>query len=159
CAPAAMRLHSVPLQTIVKSTAAILDRRGLIPPAPPSLGSKSLSELLSDGTVRCHVDPKYPQALGIDTIIGRVSTWGNSKWEILLNEVPGCAFFTSDFPVVIEATSDRAMNWIVPLTPHLAIRIIPDMSLSGAAHDLSFARFTSQRRALRRSEVVEINRL
>ena len=159
CAPAAMRIHTGPLQSVLESTAAILDRQGLIPPAPPSLGSKSLSELLSDGTVRFDIDQKYPQALGIDTIIRRVSIWGNSKWEILLNEVPDCPFFTSDFPVAIEATSNRAMNWIVPLTPDLAIRISPDISLSRAAPDLSFAKFTSRQRALRRSEVVEVNRL
>lgn len=159
CATAAMRIHAGPLQSLLESEAAILDKQGLIPKAPPSLGSKTLTELLTDKEVRFTVDPKYPQALGINSITGRVSIYGNSKWEILLNGVPECPFFTSDFPVAIEATGHRTMNWIVPLTPDLAIRIIPDIRLDGTAPDLSFAKFTSRQRMLRRSEIVEINRL
>jgi hypothetical protein len=159
CAPAAMRIHTEPLQSMLQSTAEILDKKGLIPRAPPSLGSKTLTELLADKKVRSSIDPKYPQALGISSITGRTSHYGNSKWEILLNDVPECSFFTSDFPVAIEATGERTMNWIIPLTPDLAIRIIPDIRLSGTAPDLSFAKFTSSQRILRRSEIVEINRL
>jgi Protein of unknown function (DUF4238) len=159
CAPAAMRIHTESLKSLLESGAAILDKQGLIPKAPPLLGSKTLTELLADKEVLFSVDPKYPQALGINTIIKRVSIWGNSKWEILLNGVPECPFFTSDFPVAIEATGHRTMNWIVPLTPALAVRIIPDIQLSRTAPDLSFAKFTSQQRTLRRSEIVEINRL
>jgi hypothetical protein len=159
CAPAAMRIHAEPLKSLLESEAAILDKQGLIPKAPPSLGSKTLTELLADKEVTFSIDSKYPQALGINTIIERVSIFGNSKWEILLNGVPECPFFTSDFPMAIEATGYRTMNWIVPLTPALAIRIIPDIRLSGIAPDLSFAKFTSRQRTLRRSEIVEINRL
>ena len=159
CAPAAMRIHTGPLQGALESVAAVLDKQGVIPPAPPSLGSKSLTELLADGTVRFDVDKKFPQALGIASIMDRVSVWGNSRWEILSNGLPDYPFFTNDFPVAIGATSNRAVNWIVPLTPDLAIRIIPDIRLSRAARDLSFAKFTSRRRELRRSEIVEINRL
>lgn len=159
CAPAAMRIHAGWLQSMLESGAAILDRQGAIPRAPPSLGSKTLTELLAAKEVSFPVDPKYPQALGINSIIDRVSIYGNSKWEILLNGIPECPFFTSDFPVAIEATGHRSMNWIVPLTPELAIRIIPDIRLSGTAPDLSFAKFASTQRILRRSEIVEINRL
>ncbi len=152
-------IHTGPLKSLLESEAAILDKQGLIPKAPASLGSKTLTELLADEEVKFTVDRKYPQALGINTIVGRVSIYGNSKWEILLNGVPECPFFTSDFPVAIEETGYRRMNWIVPLTPDLAIRIIPEIRLSGTVPDLSFAKFTSQRRTLRRSEIVEINRL
>ena len=62
--------------------ANILDQQGVLTKAPPALGSKSLSELLANGTLRFDVDQKYPQALGIDSIIGRVSIFGNSQWEI-----------------------------------------------------------------------------
>jgi len=41
CAPAAMRIHAGPLQSLVESEAAILDKQGLLPRAPASLGSKS----------------------------------------------------------------------------------------------------------------------
>ena len=159
CAPAAMRIHVGPLQSLLESEAAILDKQGLIPKAPPSLGSKTLTELLADKEVSFIVDPKYPQALGISSITDRVSIYGNSKWEILLNGIPECPFFTSDFPLAIEATGHRKMNWIVPLTPDLAIRIIPDIRLDDTAPDPSFAKFTSTQRILRRSEIVEINRL
>lgn len=159
CAPAAMRIHAGPLRSLLESEAAILDKQGLIPRAPPSLGSKTLTELLMDKEVGFTVDPKYPQALGIRSITGQVSIYGNSKWEILLNGASDCPFFTSDFPVAIEATGHRTMNWIVPLTPDLAIRIIPDILLAGTAPDLSFAKFTSRQRMLRRSKIVEINRL
>ena len=97
CAPAAMRIHTESLKSSLESAAAILDKQGLIPKAPPSLGSKTLTELLADKEVTFSVDPKYPQALGINTIIKRVSIWGNSKWEILLNDVPECPFFYQRF--------------------------------------------------------------
>lgn len=159
CAPAAMRIHTGPLQSQLECQAAILDKQGLIPKAPQSLGSKTLTELLNEKKVEFAVDPKYLQALGISSITGRMSVYGNSRWEILLNRIPECPFFTSDFPVAIETTGHRTMNWIVPLTPDLAIRIIPDIRLDEATPDLSFSKFTSRQRILPRSEIVGINRL
>ncbi len=159
CAPAAIRIHAGPLEGLLESGAYILDRQGLIPNAPSSLGSKTLTDLLTNKEVGFAVDPKYPQALGISSITSRVSIYGNSKWEILLNSISECPLFTSDFPVALEATGRRTMNWIVPLAPDLAIRVIPDIQLAGKAPDFSFARFSSTQRILRRSEVVEINRL
>ena len=124
CAPAAMRIHSGPLAEQVKETAKILDRQGVIPKAPESLGGKSMSELIEDGTVVVNIDPKYPQALGIESIIHRTSLWGNSAWEVLLNEEDDSSFFTSDYPAAIEPSDDpRISNRIVPLAPDLAIRI------------------------------------
>jgi hypothetical protein len=117
------------------------------------LGGIALTALLTGKEIGFVVDPKYPQALGISTIISRASVYGNSPWEILLNSIPECPFFTSDFPVAIEATGKRTMNWIVPLTPDLAIRIIPDIRLSGTPPDLSFAKFTARQRTLGRAEM------
>jgi hypothetical protein len=160
CAPAAMRIQTGPLIGALDSTANILDRQGAIERAPPSLGSKSLPELLADGTVRHKVDEKYPQALGISTIVRRVSIWGNSPWEILHNDVADSPFFTSDFPVALEAKGNRGLaNWIVPLAPDLAIRIVPDTDLSGTAPELSFQKFRHRQRALSHAEAVDINRL
>jgi hypothetical protein len=159
CAPAAMRIHTGPLTGVLDSTANILDRQGAIEKAPPSLGSKSLSELLADGTVRHEVDEKYPQALAISTIMGRVSIWGNSAWEILHNDVADSPFFTSDFPVALEATGGQSANWIAPLAPDLAVRIIPDVSLSRAIPDFEFRKFRHQYRTPKRSEIIDINRL
>jgi hypothetical protein len=57
-------------------------------------------------------------------------------------------------------TSDdpRVTNKIVPLAPDLAVRICPDIRLSGAKPDLQFSGFSKKRRILRRQETVEINR-
>jgi hypothetical protein len=160
CAPAAMRIHAGPLQSLVESEAAILDKQGLLPRAPMSLGSKSLPELLSSGAAIVDVDKKYPQALGINSILNHVSIWDNSRWEILKNDDSESPFFTSDFPVAIEATRDRrVLARIVPLAPDLAIRIIPDVRLSRTPPDLSFAKFTCTERVLRHHEILEINRL
>jgi hypothetical protein len=155
CALAAMRIHTTPLQGMLEATAAILDNEGLLPKAPEALGSKSLSELLADGTVYDDVDPKFPQAIGINSIIERVLRFVNSKWEILHNEVVDSPFFTSDFPVAIEATGHQGVvNRIVPLTPDLAIRIIPNVERSRTT-----AKFTYKRRTSRRAKILEINRL
>ena len=159
CAPAAMRIHTEPLIGILEATANILDRQGVIERAPASLGSKSLSELLADGTVRHRVDEKYPQALGISTIMGRMSIWGNSAWEILHNDIADSPFFTSDYPVALEAMGGQLVNWIAPLAPDLAVRIIPDVSLSRAIPDFEFRKFRHQHRTPKRSDIVDINRL
>ena len=99
CSPAGMRIQSGPLKSSVETVAAMMEARGLIPPPPKELGGESLVEPLSTGAVKVKVDPKFPQAIGINTIIERVSIWGNSKWEILLNGIPECPFFTSDFQI------------------------------------------------------------
>ena len=160
CSPAAMRIHTGPLESILESTATILDRQGLFDKAPAALGGKSLPELLADRTVRFEVDRKYPQAIGIDNIIKQVSIWGNSTWEILLNNDPSSPFFTSDFPMAIEATSDpRVLGRIVPLAPDLAVRIIPNIEMSQAEPDLSFTKFSHSRQILKGYEIRQINRL
>ncbi len=154
-----MRMHVSPYEQVVAATGVILERQGKICPPPPELGHATLAELLDEGVVRVNVDPKYPQALGISTIVERTSLWGNSFWEILLNDEFDCPFFTSDYPIALEAKNARLANWIVPLAPTLAIRIVPDVSLSRAKPDLSFKRFSYRRRMPPRSELVEINRL
>jgi hypothetical protein len=159
CSPAGIRIMSDPLRASLVSTSAILDRGGDLPTAPDILGGKSLTELLEDGKVSFRIDPKFPQALGINSIIGWVSVFGNSRWEILRNEEAGTPFFTSDFPVGLERSPDpRVLNRIVPLAPDLAIRICPDIRLSGQQPDLSFKTFKAKQHKLKRREVVEINR-
>lgn len=159
CAPAAMRTGTMPLQSILESTAVIRDKQKGFLNVPEALGSKSLTELLADETVYFEVDPKYPQALGINSIIRCVSIFGNSKWEILQNGFPDSPFFTSDFPVAIEVADYRGVvNRIVPLAPDLAISIIPDVRLSRTTPDLSFAKFTYKRRTPPRARILEVNR-
>jgi hypothetical protein len=160
CAPTAMRIHTAPLQSVLESAAVVLDKQGLLPKTTEAHGSKSVTELLAGGTLRFKVDPKYPQALGINSIIERLSMFGNSKWEILQNVISDSPFFTSDFPIALEATNRvGGLNWIVPLAPDIAVRIIPDIELSTAVPDFSFNKFTSRRRTPPHSKILEINRL
>jgi Protein of unknown function (DUF4238) len=160
CAPAAMRIHAVPLKSTLESTAFILDSRGAFPKAPEELGGKSISELLADGSVHFTVDEKYPQALGISAIIQLLSILGNSQWEILHSAETTSPFFTSDFPVAIEARGNSGIvNRIVPLTPELAVRIMPDVELSRAKPDLSFPAFCYRQRKVGHADVSALNRL
>ena len=106
------------------------------------------------------IDPKYPQAIGIASILSHVITFGNFDWDILLNPFDDSPFFTSDFPVAIEKTEDlRILNRIAPLAPNLAIRIRPDLSLDRERTDFSFSGFWHTIRKLSRQEVMSVNRL
>lgn len=93
-----MRILSDLLRASLETTSAILDHGGNLPPAPDALGGKSLTELLKDGTVYFKIDPKFPQALGITSIISWVSVFGNSRWENLRNEEPDTPFLRATFP-------------------------------------------------------------
>jgi hypothetical protein len=129
CSPAAMRINVAPLETILLETAKLLDAKGIFGKSPESLGNKTLTELLKDGTVKFDVDRKYPQAIGISNIIERVSIYGNSSWEILLNDT-NSPYLTSDFPAAIELVpAERNMRRIVPLAPDVAVRITPDLKM------------------------------
>jgi hypothetical protein len=160
CSPTAMRLYTDPLKAQLEAAATILDKQGLIPKAPEILGDKSITELLADGTVKFTIDPKYPQALGIANILHHTSVFGNSPWEILHNDHEDSPFFTSDYPVAMETFDlNTPINRIVPLAPDIAIRIRPNIRLSGTKPDMTFAKFDATSRRLKRAEVLEINRL
>jgi len=160
CSPAAMRLNSGPLKAMLNSTAKILDLRGEIPRAPEVLGEKSITELLADGTVKFTVDPKYPQAIGISNVLQYTSVFGNSPWDILLNGETDNPFFTSDYPAAIEVKDiNTPINRIVPLAPDLAVRIKPDIRLSGTDPNLAFSKFSATLHKLKRQELLSINRL
>jgi hypothetical protein len=160
CSPAGMRIQSGPLKSTVESTAVMMDARGLMPPPPAELSGARLSELLRDGTVEVTIDPKYPQAIGINSILKLTAIFGNFKWEILRNQWDDSPFFTSDFPAAIEKTDDpRVLDRIVPLAPNLAIRIMADHRLDRDRLNFSFSNFSSRGRKLGRKEVVRLNSL
>ncbi|OAF05541.1 hypothetical protein AYJ54_01150 [Bradyrhizobium centrolobii] len=160
CSPASMRFSSDPLRASVQTTADILESQGKIDAPPPSLGYKSFSEMMSKGAVAIDIDPMFPQALAVQSILSWLSIFGNSRWDILLNEHADTPFFTSDFPIGFEQGQDpRTVNKVVPLTPAVAVRILPDASLSGAPHDFSFAKLRTRICRPARSEVVALNRL
>jgi hypothetical protein len=160
CSPAGMRIRSEPLRSVVETTAEILDDHGLMPPPPPELSGQGLAELLRTGAVQVDVDPKFPQAIGIDSILKLTATFGNFFWDILSNGFDDSPFFTSDFPVAIETTDDpRILNRIVPLAPDLALRIVPSLSVDRVKLDMSFKKFGSRVRKIDRRELMHINRL
>lgn len=157
CSPAAMRIHAEPIRKTVEMTAAIMDQQGKFGAAPAALGGKSLTQLLGDGDVKIKIDPKYPQSMGIQTITRRVSVWGNSSWDILINGDANSPFFTSDFPIAIERSSDpRIINWVIPLAPDLAIRIYPDTTQRDK-FDLGFKDLRTKLRKLNRQDIMRIN--
>jgi hypothetical protein len=159
CAPAASRARIPFFRGSVETAAMLLERQGKLPKSPPELGGKSITELLAEGAVRIDVDPKYPQAVGISNIIRQVGSWGNSPWEILSNNESNSPFFTSDYPIALEPKDSHFANWIVPLAPDLAIRIIPDLDTRGRRPDLSFPDFRFHCRIPRAKEISHINRL
>lgn len=133
--------------------------RGALPRAPAELGGASLTELLRDGTVKTTIDPKYPQAIGIESILRNTARFGNFKWEVFHNDSDDSPFFTSDFPVAIEKTAHSTiLNRIVPLAPDLALRIRPDVTLDTDRADFSFANFGYLSRRPSRNELRELNR-
>jgi hypothetical protein len=160
CSPAAMRIFSGFLRRNVETVSEMIDARGGFPPPPPQLGGRSMTELMRTGAIRIDVDEKYPQAMGISSILSHAARFGNYSWDILRNDADDSPFFTSDFPVAIEATAHAQwVNRIVPLAPDLAIRIQPDERTPQDKLDLSFPNFRYRSRTPQRLEIVELNRL
>jgi len=160
CSPGGMRVQSGPLKSTVELTAAMMDANDQFPPPPPELGGASLTELLRSGTVKVIIDPKYPQAVGISSILKHTATFGNFNWEILRNGFADIPFFTSDFPAAIEKSGDpRILNRIIPLAPDLAIRIIPDRDIERGQADFSFSNFKYHIRDIKHAELLQLNRL
>lgn len=159
CSPTMARLGRKPIKVALETTTTMLDRNGFLPAAPASLGGKSLPELIADGTVHIDVDAKYPQALTISNVLDSVSIFGNSSWEILLNDESQSPFFTSDFPAAIEVLDPKVpINRIVPLAPDVAVRISPRVPADKRRHDFDFNDFKCVYRRVRGNQVREINR-
>jgi hypothetical protein len=160
CSPTGMRLGAENFASFVDASARVMDAHGVFPPAPPELGRKSYTELLDSGDVIPRVDPKFPQAIGIEGIHSYVAAFGNFPWDILVNDHEDCPFFTGDYPIAIEETNHPwVLNKIVPLTPNIAVRIRPDIHRNLDRADFTFSDFSSKTMRLRRKEVVDINRL
>lgn len=160
CSLAGMRILAESLKPVVEDVASIIDSRGSLLPPPPQLGGKSLTELLQNDTLRIRINPKYPQAIGIQSILFFTASYGNFDWDILINSFEDSPFFTSDFPIAIErGTNPDILNRIVPLAPSLAIRIRPNLSYKRERADFSCSHFRRTIRKLDRSKVMNINRL
>ena len=160
CSPAAIRIHSTPLKAYVEETAKILNSKNSLRPPPIELGGKSLSEFLEKKKIRIKINPKFPQAIGIQLILSMTKQYGNFSWDILLNPFTDSPFFTSDFPIAIERSENsNILNRIIPLSPYLSIRIRPNRSTAREYQDYTFSDFKRSIRKLNRSEIIEINRL
>ncbi|GGD78734.1 DUF4238 domain-containing protein [Croceicoccus mobilis] len=158
CSPTAVRLGTRHLEALVHAEAAIMDQADLLPPSPPELGGASFSELLSDGRVVIETDRRFPHALGISNLLHLAAAFGNTYWEILLNDDASSPFFTSDFPVAIEANPQSlVVNRVIPLTPSLALRIHPRTHLSMSEPSLSFENLRYKVRNLGRQGVRLVN--
>jgi hypothetical protein len=159
CSPTAMRIATPHIAATVQSVAEILDAQGLLPPAPATLGNRSMTELLGQGSVQIKIDEKYPQAIGISQIEQRVHVFGNALWDVMYADPADGAFFSSDFPVALGPSyDDRVVSKTVPLAPDIAVRIHPQLRERGVDPDFSFPRFRAKFRRLGRSELREINR-
>lgn len=140
--------------------AKILEELGQIPAPPPELGARNFIELLESGKLRIDIDPKFPQAIGISSILERTGSLGNFHWEILLNDDQSNPFITSDYPVAPEETSDpRIFNRVVPLAPDIGIRIMPDLEFDRERARISFEQFRHRHKKCKFSEVQYLNRL
>jgi hypothetical protein len=160
CSPAGMRTQSGPMKDVVETEYSIIEAQGLLPPPPPELAGASLTELLRSGAVKVTIDPKYPQAIGISSILRFTALFGNFKWEVLRNDFNDSPFFTSDFPAAIEKTNNpRIVNRIVPLAPNLALRVKPDITLARRPSDFSFSNFDYCTHKIGRAELVKLNSL
>ena len=158
CSPAGMRIQSEPMQRTVELSTEMLDGEGRIPTAPPLLDGVSITELLQSGAVKVEIDPKYTQSMGISSITENLSIWGNSHWDIVVNEVADSPFFTSDFPVAIECSArSGVINRIIPLSPNLAIRIHPDIEQRGLKN-FSFQNLRIKHIKASRHEITAINK-
>jgi Protein of unknown function (DUF4238) len=160
CSPAAMRIFSKPIKALAETLTVTQEQHGRLPPLPNELSGTSFADLLRTGDLEIEVNPKYPQAIGIRTIMQNIIGFGSFKWDILLNPFERSPFFTSDFPVAIERTEDpRLLNRIAPLAPNLAIRIRPDLTSDRKRIDFTFPTFGYHLRSINHNELLEINRL
>jgi hypothetical protein len=158
CSPAGMRLHSEPLGMAVEETARMSDAAGEIPAPPKELGGASFVELLDREVLKVGVDAKYAQGIGIAQILKIATSFGNFSWDVLINEYDDSPYFSSDFPVAVEATPEgHVAHRIVPLTPNVALRIRPRIE-PRSRHDFSYRGF--QRRTVRvsRANIRTVNR-
>lgn len=159
CSPAAMRMQSAILLGIVQNSTKLADAKGRFPNSPDALAGKSVTELLESGEITIVVDQKYPQAVGIADIERRMVAFGNFHWEVLTNDHTDAPFFTSDYPCAIERHHTFPLKRVFPLTPTLAVRIIPsDYNPPMDDTHYDFRRFSMSRHTLSRHEAVAINR-
>lgn len=160
CSPAAMRIHSRLFRSCCEEAGRLLDHYKELPTPPLEMGGVSFTDLLEKKRIAVKIDEKYPQAVGISTVLSKVKRFGNSHWQLLYNEHAENPFFTSDYPIAIESSScAKTIKWIVPLTPYLAIKIAPNTVDQNEDLDFSFSQFSCEKKSPSRFEIRRINQL
>lgn len=157
CSPTAMRLGTRSLERLTYTEIELLDREGMLGPAPAELGGKTATELLQNGDIIIETDPKFPQAMGISGVVELMRAFATFHWDILINrQSDKFPFLTSDYPAAIEGVGRQipAVR-IVPLRPDLAIRIMPQIRPPNQPG--LFAAFRYKLRKVSPSEVHKIN--
>lgn len=158
CSPSAIRFATTMVQSNVEDMAKILDKQGKLPKLNHDGKELILSEMLKNGNVRLNIDDKYCQSLGISNVMKIQASFGNSPWEILINETSDY-YITGDYPIAIEKTNDpRIVNKIFPITPRIAIRICPDINVCDDEKDFVLNPFRYREINVGRSDVKYINK-
>jgi hypothetical protein len=159
CSPAGMRLSKELMEFQLEAEAKAADDANEFAPPPESLGGKSLTELLEAGKLKFKVDPKYPQAVGVSNIFKKVVTLGNMSWELLHNPHEDCRFVCSDYPFAHELLpASSTVVRTLPLSPKLALRIVPVEHLRWAQLGYDFRHFQLSQRTLSRADAVTLNK-
>ena len=115
---------------------------------------------IEKGVVKCEIDPKFSQALGIGSIESIISMLKHCKWEILLNRSYSSEFYTSDFPIAIEPIKGFfGMNRIFPLSPLVAVRICITDESCHVFNDFPSPKFHYQIKRVGYKDIVKINKL
>ncbi|WP_275788233.1 DUF4238 domain-containing protein [Pararhizobium gei] len=123
CSPAGVRIAKSIVEKSIEALGSLIAAKNINPESP------HLAQLdLTDDALRvikAQVGHKYAHSFGITKLIERLHLLANSQWDFIFSKPSDSTFFTSDFPVAIEASDDepRFNDRIFPLAPDIAVRI------------------------------------
>ncbi len=152
CSPTARRTQIPFLEKILETSAKGYDHHKDFQRPP----GKKISDYIDSGTMRVDVHERYPESIAVGILDEVVSELTNSKWELLINR-KNEPFITSDFPVAIgkHSSDPRFNSKLFPLSPHLAVKIEPDMKSEMETKPLKY--FSIQRKEITTSELLNLN--
>jgi hypothetical protein len=123
CTPTAIRLGQVMSSENVRDTYEIIEQKELS--NPNSKHKDTINEIRSHGGIKVDVNPDYPKAMGIRTLLNIQERLQGFPWLIMTNET-GIPYITSDNPVCLRYPQNSAFcDFYVPVTPKIAIMIHP----------------------------------
>ncbi len=122
CTPTAVRLGSSQLSSIVEDSYNKLEEKEFA--KPDSEHRDAIKLIRQHGGIKSHINPNYPKAIGIKTLISLQKVLTTSPWIVFKNK-SSVQFLTSDNPVCLQYHSTGLADFYCPLTPKLAIVIHP----------------------------------